>query len=363
MKHITKFATSPKLRLISALLCVAGAMSVASNATATTPTLPTGYVPYIPGIIIPFLIPKPIVASCDLATGTAGDDWFVSRDVRLSGYAGWSADAITFRYTASATGSYNFRMVIRESDRFGDVITRSELKTITLTAGTPANLTTYFGNVYVGDSVALSISHEAVTGPGTLYFKSSPAACLKSTLTEPNGSMPGPTADIGFTLRGETAHLSTEVVEYNIPGANKYFITGRTDEKAALDARPTVFVRTGQKFSVPAKKVYGNVFDVYRFFAPAPGAQSHVFVDQQDHDLIASFPNTGLVDEGADFGSIKPDNSGACPSWAPTKVYRSFHNTAAVGERNHRYSTSLATHNAMVTQGWVNEGVVFCAYR
>jgi hypothetical protein len=360
MKH------AAKSRLIFALLCAASVLSVGSNARAdapAVPTLPTGYVPYIPGLIIPLLIPKPVIAGCDLPTGAGSTNWFVSRDVRVTGYSGWSADAITFRYEAATSGSYKFRIVIRETDRFGDIITRSELKTASLTAGTPVNLTTYFGNVYVGDAVSLSISHEEVVGPGNLFFKESLVACPNHALTETNGSMPGPGAAAGFSLRGENTHLSTEVVEYNIPSINKYFITGRTDEKAALDARPTVFVRTGQKFSVPAKRSYGNVFDVYRFFAPAPGAQSHVFVDQQDHDLIASLPNTGLVDEGPDFGSIKPDNSGTCPSWSPTKVYRSFHNTAAVGERNHRYSTSLATHNAMVTQGWVSEGVVFCAYR
>jgi hypothetical protein len=304
------------------------------------------------------------VATCDLSTGNDGVDWFVSRDLRVTGYLGWSADAITFRYEANTTGSYKFRIVIREMDRFGDTITRSELKTVALTANIAANITTYFGNVYVGDAVALSISHEEVSGPGVLYFKQSATpACNKATLTEANGSLPGPTVDIGFVLRGENTYQSAEVIEYNIPASNKYFITSRTDEKAQLDARPTMFVRTGQKFSVPAKKVYGNVFDVYRFYAPAPGAQSHVFVDQQDHTLITSLPNTGLVDEGPDFGSIKPDNAGSCPSWAPKKVYRSYHNTAVVSQRNHRYSTSLATHNAMIAQGWVNEGVVFCAYK
>jgi hypothetical protein len=358
MKHASKS------RLVAGLLCAAGLMAVGSPTLAATPVVPTGYIPFIPINITPFLVPKPILASCDLSTGSNGAVRLVSRDLRITGYNGWSADAITFRYEGGVTGTYKYRIVIREQDRFGDTITRSELKSVALTAGAPINVTTYFGNVYVGDAVALSISHEEVTGPGTLYFKeTSAASCVNTALTEPNGSLPGPTADVGFVLRGENTHLSTEVVEYNIPSANKYFITGKSAEKAQLDAMPTQFVRTGKTFKVPAKNVYGNVFDVYRFYAPAPGSNSHVYVNKQDRDLIVSIPNSGLNDEGADFGMVKPDNSGACPSWSPTKVYRSFHNTAAVGQRNHRYSTSLTTHNAMLAQGWVNEGVVFCAYQ
>ena len=360
MKH------AQKSRLVAGLLCAIGLLCAAAppvSAASAVPTLPTGYIPFIPIVTFPLLIPKPIVATCDLSSGNGGVDWFVTRDLRVTSYLGWSADAITFRYEASATGSYNFRIVIRETDRFGDTITRSELRTVALTGGIAANVTTYFGNVYVGDAVALSISHEEVTGPSTLYFKqSTTVGCNKAALTEANGSLPGPAVDIGFILRGETTHAKADVVEYRLPASNKYFITSNTAEKAALDARPDLFVRTGQKFSVPAKNVYGNVFDVYRFFAPAPGAQSHVFVTKSDYDLIVSLPNTGLVNEGAEFGMIRPDNAGTCPSWSPTKVYRSYRSSATVSQRNHRYSTSLAAHNAMLAQGWVNEGVVFCAY-
>lgn len=346
--------------VLSALLCAATASGVSTQVQAS---LPTGYVPFIPPIIFIPLLPKPTVASCPLATtATAGARYFVSRDVRVNSYSGWSADSATFRYEASVTGSYKFRIVIRHLDRFGDTITRSEVKTVSLSANAPADVTTYFGNVYVGDVTNLSISHEEVTGPGTLYFRSSPGACTNTALSESNGSMTGISADIGFIITGESTHHKTDVVEYNIPSLNKYFITGRASDKAALDAAPNIFTRTGKKFSVPAKAVYGNVFDIYRFYAPAPGPNSHVYVDKSDRDLINSLPNTGLNDEGPDFGTVKPDNAGVCPTWAPIKIYRSFHNTPAVGSRNHRYSDELATHNAMIAQGWVSEGVVFCAY-
>ena len=127
MKH------APKSRLVAGLLCALGLLCAAAPATSAVPTLPTGYIPFIPIVTFPLLIPKPIVATCDLSSGNGGVDWFVTRDLRVTSYLGWSADAITFRYEASATGSYNFRIVIRETDRFGDTITRSELRTVALT--------------------------------------------------------------------------------------------------------------------------------------------------------------------------------------------------------------------------------------
>jgi hypothetical protein len=339
-----------------AAACLGGSMS----ASADTPA--TGFIPLLPPIIDPSIFfAKPTQYDCPLATTSLGS-YYVSRDIQLSSYNAWSVDAVTMRYWAETAGTYSFRIVIRDTDRYGDIITRSSVKTITLAAGTPLNATTRLGNAWTGDTTQLSISHEEVTGPSALRFTVSPIACSNSALTETTGAMPGPSTDIGLVVTGDTNKTHTEVVEYNIPSINKYFITGRTDEKALLDAQPTVFVRTGKKFTVPSKTVYGNVYDVYRFFSPAPGAQSHVFVDKTERDWIVSIPGTGLLDEGADYGSIKPDNAGVCPTYASKKIFRSFHNTPVVGQRNHRYSTTLADHNAMLLQGWQDEKVVFCAY-
>jgi hypothetical protein len=349
-------------RFFTSLLCAAAVTGTTLGSQASAEPS-TGYIPYIPPVIIIPIFLKPIMAQCTISAAATETQWFVTRDVRLNGYLGWSADSVKFRYQALTSGTYKFRIVIRDTDRYGDLITRSEVRSVALTAGTPTNVSTYFSNVYVGNALNLSISHEEVTGPGTLYFlQTSASSCTGTSLSETDGTMPGPAADIGFELRGENTHAVTEVIEYNMPALNKYFITGRDAEKAALDALPTIFTRTGKKFKVPSKLVYGNVFDVYRFFSPEPGTRSHAYVDKIDHDLILSIPNTGLVDEGADFGSVKPDISGACPSWAPLKVYRSFHNTPVVGDRSHRYTTSLTDYNAMTTMGWSPEGIVFCAY-
>ncbi len=347
-------------RKFAAVALAAACLGGSVSAHADTPA--TGFIPLLPPIIdSSIFFAKPTQYTCALATGST-PNYYVSRDIQLTNYEAWSVDATTIRYWAPTAGTYSFRIVIRDTDRYGDIITRSVVKTITLAAATPLNVTTRFANAWTGDTTKLSISHEEVTGPSALHFAQSPGACSNAALTEVSGAMPGPSADIGLVVTGDTSRAHTEVVEYNIPAINKYFITGRTDEKALLDAQPTVFVRTGKKFTVPSKSVYGNVYDVYRFFSPAPGAQSHVFVDKVDRDWLVSLPGTGLLDEGADFGTIKPDNAGVCPTYAPKKIYRSFHNTPVVGQRNHRYSTSLADHNAMLTQGWQHEGVVFCAY-
>ncbi|TAG46268.1 MAG: hypothetical protein EAZ30_13010 [Betaproteobacteria bacterium] len=347
-------------RKFAAVALAAACLGGSVSASADTPA--TGFIPLLPPIIDPSIFfAKPTQYTCGLATG-GSPALYVSRDIQLNSYEAWSVDATTMRYWAPSAGAYSFRIVIRDTDRYGDIITRSAVKTITLAAATPLNVTTRFGNAWTGDTTRLSISHEEVTGPSALHFVQSPVVCGNAALSEIGGAMPGPAIDIGLIVTGDTNKTDTEVVEYNIPSINKYFITGRTDEKALLDAQPTVFVRTGKKFTVPAKNTYGNVYDVYRFFSPAPGAQSHVFVDKVDRDWLLSIPGTGLVDEGADFGTIKPDNAGVCPTYARKKIYRSFHSTPVVGQRNHRYSTTLADHNAMLLQGWLDEKVVFCAY-
>jgi Repeat of unknown function (DUF5648) len=357
--------SSNNLRRVAAALlaaCVA-TTSFTSTASAEEVAAPaTGYIPYIPILFPIFPIIKPMQSSCELSASASPTPWFTTRDIKVTGYMGWSVDSAKIRYEATATGTYTFRLVLRDVDRSGDMITKSEVKTINLTAGVPTNVTTYFGNAYLGKALNFSISHEDKTGPGTLYMAQANVSCPNTTTTAQDGSVDGTVADIGYELRGDSSHSATTVVEYYLPGANKYFITGRDAEKTLLDGMPATFVRTGKTFRVPSKQVYGNVFDVYRFYAPAPGANSHVFVDKADHDLIVSVSGTGLVDEGADYGSIKPDSAGTCPSWAPVKIYRSFHNTAAVGNRNHRYTDNTTDYNAMTSQGWVPEGVVFCAY-
>ena len=42
-------------------------------------------------------------------------------------------------------------------------------------------------------------------------------------------------------------------------------------------------------------------------------------------------------------------------------VYRAYNNRFAFKDSNHRHTTELSTYNSMLAQGWVGEGIVFCA--
>ena len=70
---------------------------------------------------------------------------------------------------------------------------------------------------------------------------------------------------------------------------------------------------------------------------------------------------SGLKYEGYDFSILKPTAEQACPAEASKPVTRLFNNKVASNESNHRYVVSAATKAKMLSQGWVDEGVVFCS--
>jgi hypothetical protein len=336
--------------------CVAGALTYPAHAEDAPAT---SYTPFIPITFPIFALIKPIKASCALATSGPAS-WSTARDVLVRDYPGASVDSVKMRYGASVSGNYSFRIVIRENNRSGHVVTKSETKTVYLTAGSAANVESRFANSFIGFADDFAMSHEDVSGPGVLYFaETSASSCSDTSTTASNGTSTTGVNDIGFEIRGDSNRVMSDVVEYRVLANNKYFITGRADEKALLDSMPTSFVRTGETFRVPSKFVYGNTSEIYRFFAPA--AVTHAYVNKADRDMINAIPNTGLNDEGADFATIVPDASGSCPTWAPQKIYRSFRNSSNVLERNHRYTTNLNDYNAMTFAGWTPEGVAMCA--
>jgi hypothetical protein len=357
MKSVTSF------HRIAASLLAAATVAGSFNTSAESSSAATGYVPFLPPILIPFpLLERPIVEQCAINESNF-IDWFATRDVHVSSYNAWSIESVKFRYRAAATGTYSFKVTVRDTSRGGDVIVKSETKTINLTAGTPVSAKTFFGHAYVGGASTLSISHEDIAGPGTLFLGQSSAPCSDTLTTGTDGSVAAsPVPDIGFEIRGDLTHHLNNVVEYYVPSLNKYFITAHANDQAALDALPD-FQRTGRTFKVPKKSVYTNVINVYRFFSPE--AVSHFYVDKTGHDTIVANPAFGLNDEGIDFGSVKPDYSsgaGQCPSWASVKILRSYHGASVVNQRNHRYTNNNFDYNAMSAIGWAPEGVAFCAY-
>ncbi len=153
------------------------------------------------------------------------------------------------------------------------------------------------------------------------------------------------------------------VVEYYNAALDAYFVTGRSNEQAALDA-VAGFQRTGGSINaVSAASATGAQVPICRYYinSTTPFTSSH-FYGPRDTDcaLIAEARIASFSYEGLDFAITLP-TAGACPATAPFAVYRSFRPAAGGKTSNHRFSTSLARFNEMTAKGWNPEGVVFCA--
>ena len=155
---------------------------------------------------------------------------------------------------------------------------------------------------------------------------------------------------------------SVDVVEYFIVPANKYFITGRTLEIAALDGAPTVFRRTSARFTAfAAAGAPAGTEAICRFFLPTAkgGPNTHFYGRPADCELIRGLKNPVFDYEGEDF-AVQVPVAGVCPASAPTIIYRAFNNRAAQNDGNHRYTNTLARYNEMIAKGFAGEGPVFC---
>ena len=150
-------------------------------------------------------------------------------------------------------------------------------------------------------------------------------------------------------------------MEYYVPTLKRYFMTGRKNEQATLDASPASFTRTGMSFAAKSSR-YRDIAEqpVCRLYA-APekgGSNSHFYGIGDDCPTLNKL--TGLEYEAFDFSVLKPAASG-CPATAPNAVTRLFNNKAAANDGNHRYVVSAATKARMIAQGWIDEGAVFCS--
>ncbi len=162
-----------------------------------------------------------------------------------------------------------------------------------------------------------------------------------------------------------TPALATNVtvVEYYNRDLDAYFITGRTNEQAAIDGVAS-FQRTGGTFaatSAATETVGLTPICRYYISIASPYTSSH-FYGPRDTDcvLIANAKPAGFSYEGLDFAVTLPV-SGSCPATAPFAIYRSFRAGAGGKTSNHRFSTSLERYNEMAAKGWNPEGIVFCA--
>lgn len=168
-----------------------------------------------------------------------------------------------------------------------------------------------------------------------------------------------------ITLMLSTQVQAVTVVEYFIAGNNSYFLTGRAEEQAALDALPASFKRSGTQFDAFAAASAPTGTEAYcRFYIsdPTKNISSH-FYGSKSSDcptlLAANLPTFKF--ENYDFAVYKPSSADACPAHAPLKIYRSFRPAASGVNPNHRFTLSQREYEEMTAKGWTAEGVAMCA--
>jgi hypothetical protein len=162
-------------------------------------------------------------------------------------------------------------------------------------------------------------------------------------------------------------HAQTQavtVVEYYSRALDAYFITGRSIEQTALDANPADFSRTGAQFSATAAAAAGNgQTRICRFYisTSSPFTSSHFYGREGvDCEPLRAQNPPGFSYEDFDFAVVQPDPTGACPTSAPTRVFRSFRAAANGRTSNHRYTVSQSAYDGMTAAGWSPERAVFC---
>jgi hypothetical protein len=159
----------------------------------------------------------------------------------------------------------------------------------------------------------------------------------------------------------EVKDMSRNVVEFSYENGNRFFITGRSDEIALLDSNPQLFTRTGVSFAA-AETLYqsDDREAVCRFFVPqAEGRKAtHFYGRGLDCQVLNSLP--GFIFEGFDFtvGKVVDER---CGGELSQPVTRMFNNKSRTGEGNHRYIASASIKRDMLSRGWIDEGVAFCA--
>ncbi len=176
-------------------------------------------------------------------------------------------------------------------------------------------------------------------------------------------------SDDRVTLRktlGWGSRDELEVVDFYSPASKKYFMTGRADEIAALDALPQLWQRTGHRFA--AQRLDSPVGkQMCRFWAndAAANLNTHFYgASDSDCALVRAQP-WSKMDEGYVMRAQPLDQIYTLlpPTPPPTcaadtvKVIRLF-NKATL---NHRYVTEGLLAKWLLTQEWQADGAVFCA--
>ena len=167
----------------------------------------------------------------------------------------------------------------------------------------------------------------------------------------------GKTQSVSFQV-GASEPPRTEIVEYYAPSLDHYFMTGFALEESALDAGTPIagWTRTGKSF--PAYSEIGSgLSTVCRFFGtPGVGFNTHFYTAFDFECDVLKSQAAWIFESNAFY--IAADVL-QCPG-STRPVFR-LYNDGMGGQPNHRYTTSWPVIDVMQTQGWLLEGLVFCA--
>lgn len=149
-----------------------------------------------------------------------------------------------------------------------------------------------------------------------------------------------------------------DVVEYYNASLDHYFMTAYANEIAILDAGTPIagWTRTGRVFKAwPMSSANG--MPVCRYYGkPGVGPDTHFYsVFANECAILAAEPQWLL--EGYVMKTDAPVD-GTCP--AGEMIVVRLYNNGMRGVANHRYTISPTVIDAMVAQGWIVEGPVFC---
>ncbi len=165
-----------------------------------------------------------------------------------------------------------------------------------------------------------------------------------------------------------------QMVEFRYGPLDYYFITSRDAEKTTLDGTAG-YARTGASFLVYTQaQISTRPITRFYFDRVAQGASrgSH-FYTLLDSDLVTLANQNPTRSTAPGFAQNEGIDSYAVPPLVPgvggscligldlAPVYRLFRGGVRFPDNpNHRYTTSTATYNSFVAQGWDGEGVNFC---
>lgn len=176
--------------------------------------------------------------------------------------------------------------------------------------------------------------------------------------------------EASVSLATSTGSMTYEVVEFYEPSLNHYFITGDPQEQAIVDSGYVGnWRRTGNTFkaggTVPVCRFYGNT-NIVPGIGSRFGPNSHFFTaDAGECDLLNALYKSNEKSwkfESYDFFATPAINR-TCPAGLEP-VYRAYNNGFAEGiDSNHRITNNPNAIYEVVAQGWIDEGVVFCAPR